>query len=156
MFITSMQNQDPPLFFKYIPQPNAICIVPNTYIDYGCILKVYNYALSSSTYTFIYKKKHNCEMFIAPISKIDESSTHLVFYDDYCKNIHNQWNRENTEVVSKSPTYTELQIHQPNTIENTSVHGNVQMHFIEVEKNSEKVNKLMEIFHMEQPSGHTR
>jgi hypothetical protein len=84
---TNADGNSSQLFFEYKPEKTAIYVVPNISANYGYILPIQNQTLSSNTYTFIYQRKPNCEMFIAPISHRKHFSKTFLSYKKYSKKL---------------------------------------------------------------------
>ena len=84
---------------------NAIYVLPLVYVNYGYILKKFDCALSSNTYTFINKRKSNIEMFIAPFSRRRQLSVYFMTYNEYCKKNLSKYEKPRVYEIKKSNTY---------------------------------------------------
>lgn len=87
----------PSVFFQSKTEKNAIYVCPNEIPNCGYILPISNNSLSGNTYTFIYEKKYNCELFIAPISKRRQFSKTFVSYEKYTRKHKKYINRRHSE-----------------------------------------------------------
>jgi hypothetical protein len=109
------------MFYEYNPKQKAIYVSPIS-ANYGYILPISNQILSGNTYTFIYGRKPNCEMFIAPISLCNKFSKTFVSYKKYDKKLkkysNNKHSRSYTDItqtkvgeikIKKSQSYPDLQ-----------------------------------------------
>jgi len=85
------------IFFKSKPEKNAIYVFPNTLPNYGYMLPISEKKLSGNTYTFIYEKKYNCEIFIAPVSRRRHFSKTFVSYSKYIRKHNKYMNRRHSE-----------------------------------------------------------
>ena len=74
------------MFYNYKSEKKAIYVSPIS-ANYGYILPIKVQILSGNTYTFIYGRKPNCEMFIAPISLHKRFSKTFVSYTKYEKKL---------------------------------------------------------------------
>jgi hypothetical protein len=92
----SLGDLSSPLFFTYKQEKNAIYVVPHISANYGYILPISNRSLTGNTYTFIYQRKPNCELFIAPISHRKHFSKTFVSYKKYSKKLQKYLDKRRT------------------------------------------------------------
>jgi hypothetical protein len=124
------------VFFNYNPEQNAIYISP-TSANYGYILPISERALTSNTYTFIYEKKRNYEMFIAPISCRKHFSKAFVSYKKYNKKLKKYLSKK------RSKSYTNIIEIPKQTIVLKKSHT-----YSDFQKSLGGLNKIMEIFNI--------
>jgi hypothetical protein len=74
------------VFYTYKSENKAIYVSPIC-SNFGYILPISNQIVSSNTFTFIYRQKPSCEMFIAPISLRKQFSKTFVSYKKYDKKL---------------------------------------------------------------------
>jgi hypothetical protein len=125
------------IFFQSKPEKNAIYVSPNTLPNYGYMLPISEKKLSGNTYTFIYEKKYNCELFIAPVSRRRHFSKTFVSYEKYIRKHNKYMNRR----------HSEKNIRSTRSMRNISC--NDPMPILVKTKSSPNLgvlNKLMEIF----------
>jgi hypothetical protein len=107
------------VFYTYKSENKAIYVSPIS-ANFGYILPISNQIISSNTSTFIYGRKPNCEMFIAPISLCKQFSKTFVSYKKYDKKLkeysdnkrlHRYTDITEKEVreIKKSQSYPDLQ-----------------------------------------------
>jgi len=133
---TNLESRSFQLFFNYNPEQNAIYIAP-TSTNYGYILPISERALTSNTYTFIYAKKQNCEMFITPISYRKRFSKTFVSYKKYNKKLKQYLSKK------RSKSYTNMIEISKHTIVVKKSHT-----YSDFQKSLGGLNKIMEIFNI--------
>jgi len=74
------------MFYKYNQENKAIYVSPIS-ANYGYILPIKFQLLSGNTFTFIYRQKPSCEMFIAPISLRKQFQKLLYLIKNTIKNL---------------------------------------------------------------------
>jgi hypothetical protein len=144
------------LFFKYKQEKNAIYVVPHISANYGYILPISNRSLTGNTYTFIYQRKPNCELFIAPISHRKHFSKTFVSYKKYSKKLQKYLDKRRTAKISGFQKGAVG--YQENSVERSSKEFKSYTNMIEIPKQHIEIkksysyqdlgglNKIMDIF----------
>jgi len=133
---TNLESSSLQVFFNYNSKKNAIYVSP-TLANYGYILPISERALTSNTYTFVYDKKLNYEMFVAPISYRKRFSKTFVSYKKYDKKLNQYLSKK------RSKSYTNIVEIPKHTIVLKKSHT-----CSDFQKSLDGLNKILEIFNI--------
>jgi hypothetical protein len=152
------------MFYNYKSEKKAIYVSPIS-ANYGYILPIKIKVLSGNTYTFIYGRKPNCEMFIAPISLRKQFSKTFVSYKKYDKkleeHLRNKRSRSYIDIteipgelieLKKSRSYQDLRKYKGfERCSEAFLNDTKKNNEDEVQMSLDGLSKIMKIFDIQPP-----